>query len=163
MKPGMLALAALLVVSSSTPVMAGKKKSINFTVRDLKGKYVRLSDFKDKTVEIAFWATYCKICQKKLRHLNRWYKKYRSKGFVVLAVSVDGPQTQSKVKPIVRRYKLKYPILIDKESRISRLFNPKRATPFSVFIKNGKKVKVREGFQISDVKGMEKELKDLLK
>ena len=156
-------LVALLGLLSSSPAQAQKKKSIDFTVRDLKGKYVRLSDFKDKTVEIAFWATYCKVCQKKLRYLDKWYKKYKSKGFVVLAVSVDGPQTQSKVKPIVRRYKLKYPVVIDKESRISRLFNPKRATPFSVILKHGKKVKVREGFQISDVKLMEKEIRDLLK
>ncbi len=158
--PVVAVLCGLLI---SGPAVADKKRSIDFTVRDLKGKYVRLSDFKDKVVEIAFWATFCKVCQKKLRYLNKWYKKYKGKGFVVLAVSVDGPQSQAKVKPIVRRYKLKYPVVIDKESRISRLFNPKRATPFSVILKKGKKVKVREGFQISDVKLMEQEIRDLLK
>lgn len=156
------ALALLACLGAPVAATAGKR-TIDFTVRDLKGKYVRLSDFKGKVVEIAFWATYCPVCQKKLRHLDKWYRKYKSKGFVVLAVSVDGPQTQSKVKPIARRYKLSFPIVIDKDSRISKLFNPKRATPFSVFIKKGKKVKVREGFQISDVKSMEKELVELLK
>ena len=163
MKKLIPALAVLLGLLSPSPALSQKKKSLDFTVRDLKGKYVRLSDFRDKTVEIAFWATYCKVCQKKLRYLNKWYKKYKSRGFVVLAVSVDGPRSQSRVKPIVRRYKLEYPVVIDKESRVSRLFNPKRATPFSVILQKGKKVKVREGFQISDVKLMEKEIQDLLK
>jgi peroxiredoxin len=156
-----VATAVLLGLSLSAPASA--KGSIDFTVRDLSGKYVRLSDYKGKLVEISFWATFCKVCQKKLRHLDKWYRKYKSKGYVVLAVSVDGPETASKVKPITRRYKLSFPVLIDKESRISKLFNPKRATPFSVYIKDGKKIKVREGFQLSEVGQMEKELVALLK
>jgi len=160
--PGLLALFVGLTVLAPAPALA-KGKSIDFTVRDLKGKYVRLSDYKDKVVEIAFWATFCKSCMKKLKHLNKWYKKYKSKGFVVLAVAVDSPETQAKVKPTARRYKLKFPVVIDKDSTISKLFNPKRATPFSVIIKKGKKVKEREGFQASDIEGMEAELKALLK
>lgn len=155
------ALAVVLGLFLCAPAHA--KRSINFTVRDLKGKYVRLSDFKGKVVEIAFWATFCKVCQKKLRHLDRWYRKYGSRGFVVLGVSVDGPETMSKVKPIVRRYKLSFPVVIDKDSRISKLFNPKRATPFSIYLKDGKKLKVREGFQLSEVGEMEQELVGLLK
>jgi peroxiredoxin len=132
-------------------------------VRDIKGKYLRLSDFKGKTVEIAFWATFCKTCRKKLRHLEKLYKKYKSKGYVVLGVSTDGPETQSKVKPIVRRYKLSFPIVVDTESIISKLYNPKRSTPYSVIIKGGKLVKTREGFQISDVDLIEKDVRKLLK
>ena len=155
-------LALLVSLTLATPAQA-KGKSIDFTVRDLSGKYVRLSDFKDKVVEIAFWATFCKSCQKKLKHLQKWYDKYKGDGYVVLAVSVDGPETRAKVKSVVRRYKLKFPVVIDKDATISKLFNPKRATPYSVIIKKGKKVKEREGFQVADIAGMEAELKALLK
>jgi len=140
-----------------------EKKSADFTVRNIKGKYLRLSDFKGKVVEIAFWATFCKTCRKKLRHLEKLYKKYKSKGYVVIGVSTDGPETQSKVKPIVRRYKLSFPIVVDTESTISKLFNPKRSTPYSVIIKGGKLVKKREGFQISDLDLIEKDVRKLLK
>ncbi len=105
-------LVVLLVILLPLSLHADKKAP-NFTVRDIKGKFLRLKDFKGKVVEIAFWATFCKTCRKKLRHLEKMYKKYKSKGFVVIGASTDGPETQSKVKPIVRRYRLSFPIVVD--------------------------------------------------
>lgn len=154
--------AALLILSLSLPALAGNKAT-NFTVRDIKGKYLRLSDFNKRVVLMNFWATWCKPCLVELRHLQKLYKKYKSKGFVVLAVSMDGPETRAKVKPFIRRYKLTYPVVVDKESRIVKLYNPKNSAPFSVFIKKGKVVKTREGFQVSDLPAIEKEIAGLLK
>jgi peroxiredoxin len=154
--------AALLILSLSLPALAGNKAT-NFTVRNIKGKYLRLSDFNKQVVLMNFWATWCKPCLVELRHLQKLYKKYKSKGFVVLAVSMDGPETRAKVKPFIRRYKLTYPVVVDKESRIVKLYNPKNSAPFSVFIKKGKVVKTREGFQVSDLPAIEKEIAGLLK
>jgi peroxiredoxin len=154
---------ALALLLSLAPAAASAGKATNFTVRDINGKYVRLSDFKKNVVLMNFWATWCKPCLVELKHLQKLYKKYRSKGFVVLAVSMDGPETRAKVKPFVKRYKLKYPVVVDKETRIVKLYNPKRAAPFSVFIKKGKVVKTREGFQVSDLPAIEKEIKGFLK
>lgn len=164
LKPTVKTLAALSLLSGLlivTPARAGT--SVDFTVRDLNGKYVRLSDFKGKLVELTFWSSFCKVCQKKLNHLEKWQRKYGARGFVVLGVSVDGPETEARVRPIVKRHKLSFPVVIDRDAQISKLFNPKRVTPLSVFIKNGKKIKVREGFQLSEVPLMERELDELLK
>ena len=147
----------------AAPATAAGGKATNFTVRDIKGKYVRLSDFSGKGVLMNFWATWCKPCLVELKHLQKLYKKYKSKGFVVLAVSMDGPETRAKVKPLIKRYKLTFPVVIDKETRIVKLYNPKNAAPFSVFIKKGKVTKTREGFQVSDISAIEKEVKDLIK
>lgn len=151
----------LLTLAASLPAHAGGKAT-NFTVRDINGKYVRLSDFKKQAVLLNFWATWCKPCMVELKHLQKLYDKYKSKGFVVLAVSMDGPETAAKVKPFVRRYKLTFPVVIDNETRIVKLYNSKHAAPFSVFIKQGRVVKTREGFQVSDLPAIEKEIKDLL-
>lgn len=155
-------LSLTLGVGLAAPAEAGGKAT-NFTVRDIKGKYVRLSDFSHKGVLMNFWATWCKPCLIELKHLQKLYKKYKSKGFVVLAVSMDGPETRAKVKSLVKRYKLTFPVVIDKETRIVKLYNPKNAAPFSVFIKKGKVTKTREGFQVSDISAIEKEVKDLIK
>ncbi len=152
-----------LGVGLAAPAEAAGGKATNFTVRDIKGKYVRLSDFSQKGVLMNFWATWCKPCLIELKHLQKLYKKYKSKGFVVLAVSMDGPETRAKVKSLVKRYKLTFPVVIDKETRIVKLYNPKNAAPFSVFIKKGKVTKTREGFQVSDISAIEKEVKDLIK
>ena len=158
-----LAVVAFSVLVALSPASADARKATNFTVRDVNGRYVRLSDFGDKVVLMSFWATWCKPCLVELKHLQKLYKKYRSKGFVVLAVSMDGPETRAKVKPFVKRYKLRYPVVVDSETRVVKLYNPKHAAPFSVLLKKGRVVKSREGFQVSDLPAIEKEIRDLLK
>ena len=159
-----LCVTALLLTFSAT-ALAGKRggKATNFTLRDIKGKYVRLSDFKKDLVLMSFWATWCKPCLTELKHLNKLYKKYKSRGFVVLAISIDGPESRAKVKPTVRRYKFKFPVAIDKEKRVVKLYNPKNAAPYTVYIKKGRIIKTREGFQVSDLPAIENEIKKLLK
>lgn len=152
-----------LILAHPAPAVAAGGTATNFTVRDIKGKYLRLSDFGKQAVLMNFWATWCKPCLIELRHLQKLYKKYQSKGFVVLAVSMDGPETRAKVVPLVNRYKLTFPVVVDTETSIVKLYNPKNAAPFSVFIKRGKVVKTREGFQVSDISAIEKEVTDLLK
>ena len=142
--------------------LAQKGKATNFTLRDLSGKYLRLTDFKDKVVLMSFWATWCKPCITELKHLNKMYKKYKPKGFVVLAIAIDGTESQAKVKPYVKRYKFKFPVAIDKDKRVVKLYNPKQAAPFSVYIKKGRIIKTREGFQVSDVPAIDREIKKLL-
>jgi peroxiredoxin len=137
--------------------------STNFTVRDLNGKHVRLSDFNKNVLLMSFWATWCKPCIVELRHLEKLYQKYKSKGFVVLAVSLDGPETQANVKSVVQNYHFTFPVVIDHETRIVKLYNPKHAAPFSVLLKKGKQIKTREGFQVSDLPIIEKEIQALLK
>ena len=167
MKTALLSIVTVaLLFTSAAPAMAQKKKggrATNFTLRDIKGKYLRLSDFKDKVVLMSFWATWCKPCLAELKHLNKLYAKYKSKGFVVLAISIDGPETRAKVKPTVRRYKFKFPVAIDKEKRVVKLYNPKNAAPYTVYIKKGRVIKTREGFQVSDLPAIEAEIKKLLK
>ncbi len=136
----------------------GGATATNFTVRDINGKYLHLSDYRNKTVLMSFWATWCKPCLVELRHLEKIYRKYKNKGFVVLAVSLDGPETRAKVKPMIKHYKLTFPVAIDESSHIVRLYNPKKAAPFSVIIKKGKIIKKREGFQLSDLPSIEKEI-----
>lgn len=159
-----IALAAALVAVTCLPQLAAAgDKATNFTVRDLNGKYVRLSDFSKQVVLMNFWATWCKPCLVELKHLQKLYDKYKAKGFVVLAVSMDGPETQAKVKPFVRRYKMTFPVVIDKETRVVKLYNPKHSAPYSVLLKQGRVVKRREGFQLSDLPAIEKEIKEQLR
>jgi len=163
MKTPITAVVALLAISLTAPCWAKGGKATNFTIRDLKGKFIRLTDYKDKVVLMSFWATWCKPCIKELKHLRKIYAKYKDKGFVVLAISIDGPETQAKVKPYAKRYKFNFPVAIDKEKRVVKLYNPKNAAPFTVFFKKGKLIKTREGFEVSDLPAIEKEIADLLK
>jgi len=58
-------------------------------VNDLSGATFRLADLKGKYVLVDFWATWCAPCTVEIPRLQAAYAKYKSKGFEVVAVSLD--------------------------------------------------------------------------
>jgi peroxiredoxin len=135
----------------------------DFTLRDVEGRTVRLSDHRGKVVLLNFWATWCVPCKGELPHLQRIYETHRDAGFVVLGISMDGPESIANVGPEVRRYGLTFPILLDEETRVVGVYNPKRAAPFNVLIsREGSIERTREGYSSGDEIAMEEDIKKLL-
>lgn len=71
-----------------TPVGA-EPKAPGFTLKDLYGKQVSLENYKGKIVLLDFWATWCMPCRMAVPELVKIQKNYRSKGLVILAISLD--------------------------------------------------------------------------
>ena len=63
--------------------------SSDFTLQDMSGQTVKLSDNKGKVVLLEFWATWCPPCRESVPGLEKLHRAYKDKGLVVLAVSVD--------------------------------------------------------------------------
>lgn len=98
--------------------MKGAPSATEFVLPDLGGKTVRLSDFKGNVVLINFWATWCLPCAKEAPALERLWQTYRSRGFVILAVSLDR-SSQEKVKAFVEEYRMTFPVLHDPDDLVS--------------------------------------------
>ncbi|MEZ4910010.1 MAG: TlpA disulfide reductase family protein [Saprospiraceae bacterium] len=62
---------------------------------DPKGKVRKLSDYKGKVVLVDFWASWCGPCRKANPHVVEIYHKYKSKGFEVFSVSLDGMDSRT--------------------------------------------------------------------
>jgi thiol-disulfide isomerase/thioredoxin len=60
-----------------------------FTLEDLQGERISLSDFREKVVILDFWASWCPPCRSSMPHLDELHKRYQSEGLVVVAVSLD--------------------------------------------------------------------------
>jgi peroxiredoxin len=87
----------------------------DFTLPDLRGKPLRLSDYRGKTVIIDFWATWCPPCVFQVAELNKFAAAHREKGDVVVigvSVDVEGPAV---VAPWVEEHAVEYPIVFGDE------------------------------------------------
>lgn len=124
----------------------------DFAARDIEGKTVRLSDYLGKqAILIDFWATFCEPCLAEMPHLRRLYEKNRARGFVILAISMDGPETIAQVPAFASRNAMNFPVLLDEDSQVSSIYNPKKSAPLQVLIdKRGKVVRVHEGYNPGD-------------
>lgn len=135
----------------------------DFTLRDVEGQNVHLSDFAGKVVLIDFWATWCVPCEAEIPHLEKLFQENKDKGLVVLGISMDGPETMAGVAPFVRRYNLSFPVLLDEETRVVGIYNPKRTAPLSVLInRKGEIARVRGGYSPGDENLIADDVKKLL-
>jgi cytochrome c biogenesis protein CcmG/thiol:disulfide interchange protein DsbE len=80
-------------------------------LNDLVGVQHSLSDFRGQVVLVNLWATWCPPCEAEMPNLQRFYVKYRSNGFIVIAVE-DGDSV-SQVASFVAAHHLTFPVWLD--------------------------------------------------
>jgi thiol-disulfide isomerase/thioredoxin len=136
------------------------KANLNFTVKDINGKDVRLSQYQGKVVLLNFWATWCTPCRVEIPALAALYRDYKDQGFVVLGVSVDSEV--AAVKPFARVMKMNYPVLIGAgHEDLSDAFGPFVGFPTSVLVKRDGAVCLRHVGLLSRPQ-LEKQIERLL-
>jgi peroxiredoxin len=132
----------------------------DFELETLSGDTVRLGDHLGKEVVLVdFWATYCEPCLAAMPHLDALYKKYKDRGFVILGVSLDGPASIAQVRTEVQKTGATFPILLDQETRVVSLYNPRTSAPYSVLIgKDGRIRAKREGYTTGSADALEADI-----
>ena len=104
----------------------------DFTLRNLQGNLEGLVDHKDKVIILNFWATWCAPCLEEMPAFEKLYRRYRSQGLTVLAVSLDKGDF-SKVQGFVDLNNLTFPVLMDSEGVAEKLY-PSFTIPFTYVI-----------------------------
>jgi thiol-disulfide isomerase/thioredoxin len=82
----------------------------DFSLKDMSGKTVRLSDYKGKVVLLEFWATWCPPCRASVPGLEKLHKAYKDKGLVLLAVSMD-EGNWDEVRSFIKESGITYTVL----------------------------------------------------
>ena len=97
--------------------MAVIGKSVgDFSLMDLDGKTVHLSDYKGKTVLINAWATWCPPCRAEMPDLENYYRQQKENNFVILAINAG--DTLEQAQGFVRSNNLSFPVLLDPDVEI---------------------------------------------
>ncbi|NKB81864.1 MAG: redoxin domain-containing protein [Nitrospirales bacterium] len=104
----------------------------NFTLFDLAGKPVSMSDMKGKGVLLNFWATWCGPCRVEMPGMENLYQHLQSKGFEILAISTD-PQGTTVTQPFQEAYGLTFPILHDADYEVGTSYGV-RTLPMSYLV-----------------------------
>jgi thiol-disulfide isomerase/thioredoxin len=84
---------------------------IDFTVKDLSGQSVSLSDLRGKVVLVNFWATWCPPCKEEMPLLQEYYLAHREDNFVLVGVNVSG--RPEEVAAYVEEAGYVFPIWLD--------------------------------------------------
>lgn len=143
MKPGrawivLVALAALLVVAmairSASDPAAVERADLSFTLKDMNGKDVALSDFAGKPLVVNLWATWCGPCRVEMPQLVELSEKYKARGVAIIGISID--DSPEEIRAFAKQFGVPYPLLVgDGRDDVFSSMGYFGAQPMSIFIR----------------------------
>lgn len=84
-------------------LQSGNVNAPNFTLKDIEGKDVSLTDFRGKWVILDFWGTWCPWCIKGFPELKEAYETYKGK---LEIIGIDCNEGEDAWKEGVKKYEL---------------------------------------------------------
>lgn len=103
------------------PGLAKGLPAPNFTLTDLDGQMVSLTNFRGKVVLLNIWATWCPPCVEEMPSMEKLFQELKDEDFEILAVSIDESGAQD-VLPFMKKHKLSFPVLLDAKGTIKALY-----------------------------------------
>ena len=150
----------LMISQSRQNVSAENKRASDFTLTNLNGKTVTLSDFKDKVIILDFWATHCPPCIQEIPDFVKLYNKYKNKGLVVIGISLDRGGAAG-VKRFCQNKGVNYPIVIG-NYEVTKNYGGIRYIPTTFIIDKNQNI-VKKFIGYTSIDTFESEIKKLLK
>jgi peroxiredoxin len=102
--------------SDGTKVMAP-----DFSLKDLSGNTVKLSDYKGKVVILNFWAVWCRYCKEEMPDLNELNKELAKDNNAVI-LAVDAQESADTVKNYLSANNIDLKVLLDSDGAITQKY-----------------------------------------
>ena len=135
------------------------KPAPDFTLLDIDGNEMTLSDFKGKVVILDFWATWCPPCKALIPNFIELYDEYKDEGLEILGVTMDW-NAERVAGPFAEENGINYIILLG-DRDVSDLYGDIMSLP-TIFIidREGGIRKKYMGYRDKGV--FERDIKELL-
>ena len=72
-----------------------------------------LADYSGKVLLINVWATWCDPCREEMPSIEKLHREFASQGLAVVAISIDDPGAEERIRDFVKEYGLTFEILHD--------------------------------------------------
>lgn len=120
-------------------------KAPDFTLKDLNGNNVSLSQFRGKKIILNFWASWCTPCKIEMPHFETFWGKYRDAGNVVMMAVAGSESDESAVRSFVSTSNIDFTVCLDSSDDVFNRYNI-MSIPKTFFIdENGVIRKVQVG------------------
>jgi peroxiredoxin len=110
----------LVIACCIDEVRAQASPAPDFVLRSLERGNQRLSEYRGDVVVLSFWASWCGDCRRSLPQLNDLYARHRDAGLMMLGINLD--QDPQRARQFVRVLELNFPVLMDADGVVSRLY-----------------------------------------
>jgi peroxiredoxin len=97
-----------------------KKDAPPFSLKNLDGKSISLSDFRGKPVLMIFWASWCPSCCEEIPVLEKNFSG-RQDQVAILLLAIDG-EKEKRIRRYVQKEKISLPVLLDAREKVARAF-----------------------------------------
>jgi peroxiredoxin len=92
----------------------------DFTLTDMEGRSVTLSQYRGKVVFLNFWATWCPPCREEMPAMERLHGVFEGQDFVMLAINVE--QDLAPVRAYLDKNPHSFTVLLDQQGTVQNLY-----------------------------------------
>lgn len=140
--------------TEETPSLQGQEAP-NFTLTDLEGNSVTLSDLKGKVVFLEFWATWCPPCRESLPHTQSLSQHEKAKSDDLVVLAINAREEVEQVKQFMKEKGFTFHVLLDKDGAVLDKYKVQGIPTFVLIDREGKVAWVQVGFGSGTEKAME--------
>jgi peroxiredoxin len=89
-----------------------------FTLKDMRGDYISLEDFKGRPVFLNFWATWCPPCTAEMPAIEKLHRSFKDRGLVVVAINYL--EDRDRILKYIRKMGYTFTVLMDSDGYVKR-------------------------------------------
>lgn len=132
----------------------------DFTIKDLKGNDVSLSDYRGKVVMLNFWASWCPPCRSEMPSMESLYKQLEGMDVEIVAVNLG--ETKEVAAKFINKEKYTFDVLLDSDNKVGSLYGVRSIPTTYIINKKGELKGYKLGAFDWDSEGILNIIKDLL-